>query len=407
MAAAVAVAAVPALAPRLAPKDIRVVQSTQVALAAEPAAGPNLVSDYFGAYPAGGAAGSPGVSGRVQQLPTKATADDSDPGSLAAGLAPDQQQVIDDFRHGGLAEVLRVQATSRLQAPYQVQIINDFFEGGVFQSEAHRFLQLFTDPQQQEFINDFVTGGVIQIVRNRLLDATSDPAARAAITDFFPDEVTDYRGGPITVLQRRLIAAAKGNTVVINLVNAVFDNPIVLAVRHLIGGGPLIGTPLNELPEVVSVHSFAASVERPVSKSPEPSAAEQPASAPSSASRVAPKPAAATADSTTPAAEPGPVTTELTDSRAEPATSSAVSKPKPTATARADTDDAKDADVVKTGNKVEPTTVKDVEHPKSGEGSRGLFGQVADAISKSVAGGNPATAADAGNDGTVGDAAAG
>jgi hypothetical protein len=84
-----------------------------------------------------------------------------------------------------------------------------------------------------------------------------------------------------------------------------------------------------------------------------------------------------------------------------------VSKPKPTATARADTDDAKDADVVKTGNKVEPTTVKDVEHPKSGEGSRGLFGQVADAISKSVAGGNPATAADAGNDGAVGDAAAG
>ena len=86
MAAAVAVAAVPALAPRLAPKDIRVVQSTQVALAAEPDAGPNLVSDYFGAYPAGGAAGSPGVSGRVQQLLTEAAPCNSDLRALAAGL---------------------------------------------------------------------------------------------------------------------------------------------------------------------------------------------------------------------------------------------------------------------------------------------------------------------------------
>ena len=48
---------------------------------------------------------------------------------------------------------------------------------------------------------------------------------RQAIINFFPDEVTDYRGGPLTVLQRRLIAAAKGNTTVIALVNAVFDNP--------------------------------------------------------------------------------------------------------------------------------------------------------------------------------------
>ena len=141
--------------------------------------------------------------------------------------------MIDDFKHGGLAQVLLHQLTSRTTDPNQLQILNDFFEGGVFQSEAHRFLQLFTDPQQQQFINDFVTGGVIQIVRNRLLDATSNPQMRQAINNFFPDEVTDYRGGPLTVLQRRLIAAAKGNATVIALVNAVFDNPILKFVRHV------------------------------------------------------------------------------------------------------------------------------------------------------------------------------
>jgi hypothetical protein len=68
-------------------------------------------------------------------------------------------------------------------------------------------------------IDDFITGGVIQVVRNRLLDATSNPRMRQAIIGFFPDEVTDSRGGPLTVLQRRLVAAAKGNTTVIALVS--------------------------------------------------------------------------------------------------------------------------------------------------------------------------------------------
>ena len=48
--------------------------------------------------------------------------------------------MIDDFRHGGLAQVLLHQLTSRTTDPNQLQILNVFVECGVFQSEAHRFL---------------------------------------------------------------------------------------------------------------------------------------------------------------------------------------------------------------------------------------------------------------------------
>jgi hypothetical protein len=211
------VASVPAIAAPLAPRDIRVVNATHVALAAQPTALAGLVT-----------------AEAVPVAPTPAN---------NALPDPQQQQVIDDFLHGGIAGVLKAQATSRLTSPDQTKILDDFFEGGVFQSEAHRFLQLFTDPQQHQFISDLVTGGLVQVVRNRLLDATGDPARQAAIIALFPDEVTDYRGGPIAIVQRRLIAAAKGNPAVINLVNTIFENPVVVAVQHLFGGGPLIGTP--------------------------------------------------------------------------------------------------------------------------------------------------------------------
>ena len=172
------------------------------------------------------------------------------PQPAMSSLSPEQQQVVDDFVGGGIAGVLERQATSRLTSPEQVQIIHDFFEGGVWQTEGHRFLQLFTDPVQNRFIFDVLTGGVVQVARTWLLTSATTDAQRQAIVDLFPDEVTDYRGGPITVLQRRLIAAAKGNAAVIGLINAIIDNPVTLAVRRLIGGGPIIGTPLSDLPPI-------------------------------------------------------------------------------------------------------------------------------------------------------------
>lgn len=304
--ASAAVAAVPAIASPLSPNDIRVVHDVHVA--------------------------------------------------LAASWSPEQQAVIDDFTRGGVAEVLRVQATARLTQPDQVQIIDDFFEGGVVQTEGRRWLGLFNDPQQQAFLRDFLTGGVVQIARNRLLDATGDPGARAAIVAFFPDEITDYRGGPITMLQRRLIAAAKGNPFVIGLVNVVFDNPVVLTVRRLIGGGPIIGTPLPDLPPLeVADPPKVAPVTPVVTK--DAKEAKQPA---------------ALADSRMPSATP-----------AEPAVENPAPDPEPA-----------DVDVVKTGNKVEPTTLAGADRPKPGAPGWGVFGQVAEAVGAGLAGlaGAPAPA---------------
>ena len=323
IAAALTVASVTTVAAPLAPKDIDVVHATEVALAARSTGlavpvTPQPVSSLF----------DPAVTPVLAHLSTAVYRQ-----LLLSFRDPQQQEVIGDFFHGGIAGVLKKQATSRLTSPDQTQILNDFFEGGVFQSEAHRFLQLFTDPDQHQFISDFVTGGLIQVVRNRLLDATADPGQRAAIIAFFPDEVTDYRGGPIAVVQRRLIAAAKGNPVVIRLVNGIFENPVVVAVQHILGGGPLIGTPLHELPPIT------------------PDAAVAP---PHTA--TAPKPAAIQQVSTTP-------TTSARHGAPEPVDEETVTTPTKTADTekKADHDaEKKDVqktvttDVMKTGNKIEP-----------------------------------------------------
>ncbi|OPX11082.1 hypothetical protein [Mycobacterium sp. AT1] len=320
-AAALTVASVTTVAAPLAPKDVHVVHATEVALAARStglavAVTPPPVSTLF----------DPAVTPVLANLSTAVYRQ-----LLLSFRDPQQQEVIGDFFHGGIAGVLKKQATSRLTSPDQTQILNDFFEGGVFQSEAHRFLQLFTDPDQHQFISDFVTGGLIQVVRNRLLDATADPGQRAAIIAFFPDEVTDYRGGPIAVVQRRLIAAAKGNPVVIGLVNGIFENPVVVAVQHLIGGGPLIGTPLHELPPIT------------------PDAA------------VAP-PHTATVANTSVVQEVSETPTTSARHRApEPVDEETVTKPTTKLTPTADTENKAEAttDVMKTGNKVEPAGTED------------------------------------------------
>lgn len=329
IAASMTVASVASVAPPLAPRDQHVVNATAVALTAASSAitqvvQPPPVSTLF----------DPNVTPVLASLSTALYVQ-----LLASFQDPQQQEVIGDFFTGGIAGVLKKQATSRLQSPDQTQILNDFFEGGVFQSEAHRFLQLFTDPDQHQFISDFVTGGLIQVVRNRLLDATTDPGQRAAIIAFFPDEVTDYRGGPIAVVQRRLIAAAKGNPVVIGLVNAIFENPVVVTVQHLLGGGPLVGTPLHELPPIT------------------PDAAVAP---PHTATVAEPTTTPSEAIVTQQVSETTTVSTQrkTTESSAEPTTT-----PAP----KVEPEKTPEADVMKTGNKVEPggtasTTAKPTEN---------------------------------------------
>ena len=332
-AAALTVASVTTVAAPLAPKDVHVVHATEVALAARStglvtAVTPPPVSTLF----------DPAVTPVLAHLSTAVYRQ-----LLLSFRDPQQQEVIGDFFHGGIAGVLKRQATSRLTSPDQTQILNDFFEGGVFQSEAHRFLQLFTDPDQHQFISDFVTGGLIQVVRNRLLDATADPGQRAAIIAFFPDEVTDYRGGPIAVVQRRLIAAAKGNPVVIRLVNGIFENPVVVAVQHILGGGPLIGTPLHELPPITPDAAVAPPHTATVTKPP---AIQEISEAPTTSARhSAPKPD-----------DDEPVTTPTKTADTEKKADHDAEKK--------DVQKTVTTDVMKTGNKVEPAGPEDDTHPK-------------------------------------------
>ncbi|GAB7069225.1 hypothetical protein H7J06_20440 [Mycobacterium hodleri] len=335
VAASLTVASVTAVASPLAPNDVRVARATEVALTAAvtnvaQVVQPPPVSTLF----------DPAVTPVLANVSTAIYRQ-----LLLSFQDPQQQEVIGDFFHGGIAGVLKKQATSRLQSPDQTQILDDFFEGGVYQSEAHRFLQLFTDPDQHQFISDFVTGGLIQVVRNRLLDATTDPGARQAIVDFFPDEVTDYRGGPIAVVQRRLIAAAKGNALVIGLVNGVFENPVVVAVQHILGGGPLIGTPLHELPPIT------------------PDAAVAPPHT-ATVAEPAPKLAAIQSVSSTPTGPAQRKTPEVT------ATSTLKVDTEPVKTSKEkDAEKTEAADVIKSGNKVEPAAVENTTRPKPDDAS--------------------------------------
>ena len=61
VAAAMTVTAIPAIAPPLAPNDIRAANATHVALAAQPAGLTNPANVYVDAYPVRAAAGTSGV----------------------------------------------------------------------------------------------------------------------------------------------------------------------------------------------------------------------------------------------------------------------------------------------------------------------------------------------------------
>ena len=258
--------------------------------------------------------------------------------------------MIGDFFHGGIAGVLKKQATSRLHSPDQTQILNDFFEGGVYQSEAHRFLQLFTDPDQHQFISDFVTGGLVQVVRNRLLDATADPANGPRSSPSSPTRSPTTAGDPSPSCSDGLIAAAKGNPVVIGLVNAIFENPVVVAVQHVLGGGPLVGTPLHELPPITPDAAVApphtATVPQPAPKTtPVQTVSETPAA---SARHAAPEPV-----------DEAPVTKVAKAALKEDTEKEAVTTAGTTVS----------ADVVKSGNKVEPAGIESPTRTKSAESS--------------------------------------
>ena len=230
------IAAVPAIAPPLQPRDVAVVKATeaQVNLAASLTL-TDLINVYFGVTPEGafdpveplpavdpGAAGTFGFSGLIYQLLHKQQ------GTYEPGA-----ELVDGFFQTGLSEVLRQWLVAanpdfaagvaflntffneagaanpamfgvpgviylRLLAagaagdltPDQMQVISDLFEGGFSQVVETQLLSRTTDPDQIEFIEDFFEGGITQNVWTSLTAATTDPDQLTVINDFFTGGVT-------------------------------------------------------------------------------------------------------------------------------------------------------------------------------------------------------------------------
>jgi hypothetical protein len=127
---------------------------------------------------------------------------------------------------------------------------------------------------------------------------------------------------------------------------------------------------------------------------------EKTAVASASARRATPEPAAAPAEATTAPAEPAASSAlesspaETTEPPAAATTSSDASKSKTDAKPEAGPHAPDVSDAIKTGNKVEPTTTPSAKRPKPGDGL-GIFGQVAEGIAKTLAGGDAAATAPA------------
>jgi hypothetical protein len=428
------IAAVPAIAPPLTPRDVQVVKSTEVELSAS--LYQTLVNTFFGAEP-DTAAGFPGLAqlllrlqaggdvaaqnaiqgffdvGASEVLRQYLTAANpsflagvaaintffngggtngvydlpQDNASLfgvsglvylrllAAGLAPEQQQVINDLFQGGFSQVVETQLLSRTTDPDQTQFIEDFFEGGVTQNVYTSLLAATTDPQQLTVINDFFTGGATQVVKTQLTSRTTDPNQLADINAFFPDPANDYAGGISENVRIRLLAATTDPDQQA-FINEYFDNGISGAIRFLLAGpAPVVVMAKSAAPEAAT---FSAAV---VEDDPAPAAVV--AKDPTPAAAVVakdPAPAAAVAADPAPAAEAAPAP-----------------DPKPKFTAKISEKAADEEEAVDTtdGNKAEPIIIVGNGGAKPGSGSWGIFGQIAQAIHDTIANaGKPAAPAD-------------
>ncbi|WP_319453799.1 MULTISPECIES: hypothetical protein [unclassified Mycobacterium] len=157
------IAAVPAIAPPLQPRDVQVVKATeaQIKLAAQLNL-TDLVNVFFGVTPQGAFPSDPPVPGEPLLPPVTDAAGTS-------GIS------------GVIYQLLRQQ-----QGGYTpgVASLDAFFNGGVASLVELYLLASNSDPDQQAAISAFFDG-VSELVRLILLDNTTDPDAEDAINTFF------------------------------------------------------------------------------------------------------------------------------------------------------------------------------------------------------------------------------
>jgi hypothetical protein len=418
VAAAVTVTASMALAPPLAPRDVKIVKDTQVALSADEGLIKALIDGYF--YDGDGTEGIfQALLNRFAGGDTAATALINDYFDVAPQYAlgqyllanttdPAIAEYIKAYFGGsdpsvpfGPPEAERLWLLQHFQDPVQQHVINEYFDGGPPAVIEEQLLSRFQDPQQQEFITDYFSGGPPAVIRKQLITRFTDPQQQKTINDYFGDPANpDPNGqiGPPAVIRTQLLSrftdpaqqefikeyfgdpnneGAFGPGIVIrDQLLARTSDPVQQAlIAGYFAGGPkevlrLLFDPVDSTPAPVMAFSArAAAPETPDPVAPDDStpAADSGTPAPTLAAATAPAPAA------TPAADPAP----------------AKGSSKIAADSTGGATDVTDA--MKDGNKVivEPLGSSSSKDGKGGGDGFNVFNQLAAAVHVFVTGQQP------------------
>lgn len=328
---------------------------------------------------------------------------------MASDLTLEQKAVVNDFFRGGATQVAYTQIASRNTNPQAQPYIDTFFNinnpngdidpelisptnptgntgassnpalfgvsGAVFRRLQEAAVTGNLTPQQFQVTDDFFRGGATQVALRQILDRTSDPNQRAIINEFFANGVAGVVRyllvGPAPIEPEETLLRVAAQTSVSPVEEAAPESE--LKVEALTAPAP----------EARSARQApAVTLEAPTADKP---AAVTPVAVVESAPAVQPAPVVDPAPVAAPAPEP-------------------VAKPTSKIREKSAEEEA-EAEKLKSGNKaeVEPIILTG-DGPKSGEGSWGVFGDIANSIGQALNGGGAAPAGGATGD-TGGDGA--
>ena len=355
---------------------------------------------------------------------------------MASDLTLEQKQVINDLFTGGFTEVSRTQLLSRFTDPAQRTFINDFYDGGTTQLAYRQLGGDFDNPDTSStpYLSSFfninnpygdpnAAGVNTGVSSNPGLYGASGVAFRriqeaAATGNISPDQylvLQDFFQGGATQVALTQLLARTADPNQRNIINEFFANGVAGVVRYLLVGPaptppptPPVTPPVTPPPNTL----LAASVEE-VTPGPDVEALTAPApqarsarvaDAPAPEAPAPDKPAAITPVAvveSAPAVQPAPVVVPAPVAAPAP---EPIAKPTSKIREKSAEEEA-EAEKLKSGNKaeVEPIILTG-DGPKSGEGSWGVFGDIANSIGQALNGGGAAPAGGA-TGGTGGDGA--
>lgn len=320
---------------------------------------------------------------------------------MASDLTLEQKAVVNDFFRGGATQVAYTQIASRNTNPQAQPYIDTFFNinnpngdidpelisetnptgntgassnpalfgvsGAVFRRLQEAAVTGNLTPQQFQVTDDFFRGGATQVALRQILDRTSDPNQRAIINEFFANGVAG-------VVRYLLVGPAPIEP----------EEPEEEALR-------VASSELAPAAEPESAPEPEPNVEALTAPAPQARSAKV-ADAPAPEAPAPDKPAAVTPVAvveSAPAVQPAPVVDPAPVAAPAP---EPVAKPTSKIREKSAEEEA-EAEKLKSGNKaeVEPIIITG-DGPKSGEGSWGVFGDIANSIGQALNGGGAAPA---------------